>query len=515
MVKGYRVAGNKLVMLIACAVTCTIFILNSCSPSEADKAAARVEEGKALSQKFCVSCHRYPEPQLLDKKTWEKGVLPVMAKQLGLQQEMGQLYADKRSLLSVDNYQKIVEFYKSIAPEKLTLPKHHAVQDYAVFSLKRPVKVDTTALAMVTMIKFNPFDKLVYTGDMSNNLLSWNAGLNQKLVKKTPSAVTAANFYQTVGGQNMGIFTCIGVLPPNDQLEGLMVDIDLKAHKPYAKPITDSLPRPVQTAAGDFNRDGLTDYIVCGYGNTRGGLYLVQQQANGNYKKQVIRAVPGAIQVEVGDFNNDGWPDVMCLFAQANEGVWMFLNNKKGGFTTRNMLRFPPVYGSNSFQLVDMNNDGQKDIIYTCGDNNDYSSILKPYHGMYVFTNKGNWNFKQSYFYHINGASKAMAADFDGDGDMDIATIAFFADFKYHPTEGFTYLEQTGKSKFKAHEVPINQYGRWIAMEVADIDSDGDQDIVLGNFSVYSNQLINQKDYKPDWDTHSPIILLENRTVKK
>ena len=514
MFKKFRLSAGALGFTIAGAITAAIFLLNSCGDSETEKAGNRLVEGKELSQKYCASCHKYPEPILLDKITWEKGVLPVMAGQLGIQSEMGQLYADAHSLLTVDDYNKIVEFYKSAAPAKLIIPKQSAVKDWAVFTLKRPAKVDKGTPAMTTMVKFNPLDQRLYTGDMGNKLLSWDKQLNAKLVKTTPSAITAANFYRE-GGKNRGTFTCIGVLPPNDYLKGILEDVDLDTKKPTAKLLTDSLPRPVQTAAADFNKDGLTDYIVCGYGNTKGGLYLVQHQADHRFKKKVIRAVPGAIQVETGDFNNDGWPDVMCLFAQADEGVWLFLNDRRGGFTTQNLLRFPPVYGSNSFQLVDVNNDGKKDIIYTCGDNNDYSSILKPYHGLYVFTNLGNWKFKQTYFYQINGASKAMAADFDSDGDMDIMTIAFFADFKYHPTESVIYMEQTGANRFKPHEVPVNKYGRWIAMEVADVDGDGDQDVVLGNFSVFGDKLINQEGFKPNWDMNEPVIMLQNTTKQK
>jgi hypothetical protein len=497
-------------VIVGCFFTAT-FTLNSCTQSKTQKKENRIAEGKELSQKYCISCHKYPEPALLDKITWEKGVLPAMALQLGLQREMGQLYADKASLINIDSYQKIVEFYKSKAPNTLALPKHESEKDWAMFTIKRPAKVDTAAIAMTTMIKFNPFDKLIYTGDMANNLLTWDNNVKSKLVKITPSAVTAANFYQ-IDGKNKGVFTCIGELQPNDFLKGVMLDVDLNGKKATSKLVTDSLPRPVQTAAADFNKDGLTDYIVCGFGNTKGGLFLVQQQSNGSFKRKVIRAVPGAIQVEVGDFNNDGWPDVMSLFAQADEGIWLFINDQHGGFKTKNLVRFPPVYGSNSFQLVDMNKDGKIDIIYTCGDNNDYSRILKPYHGVYVFTNLGNWNLKQTYFYHINGTEKAMAADFDGDGDLDIATIAFFPDFKSHPTEGFIMLEQTATNKFKAHEVPVNKYGRWISMEVADVDGDGDQDVILGNFSAFAVRLINQKGFKPDWNMHEPIILLQNTT---
>jgi len=42
------------------------------------------EHGEALAKKYCASCHLYPEPQLLDKKTWREGVLPNMAMRLGI-----------------------------------------------------------------------------------------------------------------------------------------------------------------------------------------------------------------------------------------------------------------------------------------------------------------------------------------------------------------------------------------------------------------------------------------------
>jgi hypothetical protein len=106
-------------------------------------------------------------------------------------------------------------------------------------------------------------------------------------------------------------------------------------------------------------------------------------------------------------------------------GYRLFINNKKGGFTSKELLRFPPVYGSTSFQLTDIDHDGKPDLIYTCGYNFHDSSILKPYHGLYIYKNTGDFNFKQTWFYPINGCTKAIATDFDKDGDIDIATIAF------------------------------------------------------------------------------------------
>jgi len=293
---------------------------------------------------------------------------------------------------------------------------------------------------------------------------------------------------------------------------GKVYSLDLSADKKNAQPglIASRLPRPVASVAADFNKDGLMDYVTCGFGHDNGGLYYLQQQPDHSFKKIQISAIAGGEQLITGDFNNDGWPDVICLFAQADEGIRMFLNDKKGGFITKTLLRFPPVYGSSSFQLVDFNHDGKPDILYTCGDNSDFSKVFKPYHGIYIFTNQGDWTFKQTYFYHINGCTKAIADDFEHNGKIDIAAIAFFPDFKYHAEEGFTYLHQTGDNKFTAYQLPISNYGRWLTMAVTDIDGDGYDDIILGNFAIGGRGLVNQEGFVPRWDMHGPVILLKN-----
>ena len=183
-----------------------------------------------------------------------------------------------------------------------------------------------------------------------------------------------------------------------------------------------------------------------------GRAVLAETGTQPHFTKLPIREVAGAIQATVGDFNADGWPDLMVLFAHADEGIWLFLNDQKGGFTEQNLLRFPSVYGSTSFQLVDFNKDGRLDILYTCGDNSDYSKVLKPYHGLYIYLNQGNFRYRQAYFYPINGCTKAVATDFDQDGDLDIATIAFFADFNTIRRKVVCFL--SNKSPFSFGRMP-------------------------------------------------------------
>jgi FG-GAP-like repeat len=515
---------NKIVILVVVLVLfsigatiawLTIYNNKTEAPTEQDD----INDGKLLATKYCTLCHQLPSPALIDRASWINGVLPAMAKELHVKNYIGQYYADGNSLLNIVQWQKIVTYYSKTSPVNLVIPKPavEPLKDWAVFSLLKPVANPKGPTAMTTLIAFNPFDKQFYNGDAANNFYKWDKNLNSKLVKNMPSPVTGAFFIKNANNSEDAILTCIGVMAPINVAKGKVIQVSLNGKVKDDERVTigDSLPRAVQTVAADFNKDGLTDYVVCGFGHDNGGLYLLQQQPNHSFAKKLIRNEAGGEQLITGDFNNDGWPDVMCLFAQADEGIWMFLNDHKGGFITQNLLHFPAVYGSSSFQLVDFNHDGRPDILYTSGDNSDYSKVLKPYHGVYIFTNQGDWKFKQTYFYHVDGSTKAIAADFDGDGDLDIATIAFFADFKNHPSAGFTYLEQTSPGKFTAHELPIESYGRWLTMEVGDVDQDGKLDIMLGNFSTPGRGFINQKGYTPQWNEKNSVIVLKNISASK
>jgi hypothetical protein len=98
--------------------------------------------------------------------------------------------------------------------------------------------------------------------------------------------------------------------------------------------------------------------------------------------------------------------------------------------------------------------------------------------------NNGSNQFAQTFFFPLYGTSKALARDFDGDGDLDIAAISFYDDLD-HPEQGFVYLKNNGNYFFDASTIPAAANGKWLTMETLDIDNDGDSDIVLGSF-IYS-----------------------------
>lgn len=469
-----------------------------------------------------------PDPGLLDKSTWAQHVLPAMAPHLGIQVygESDYVNTPGKQGITYEDWMKLVGWYKSTAPNKLAIFSNPISPDrsWSGFALRKP-SGNFMTVSTTTMVAFDTLGRKIYTADMlGSSLNSWTNGLKHLFNYKLPSPPVNARFLTGTKGREEAVITCIGSMKAVDIANGTVASYNLSKPKSaveknvrpgnvtsFDQPeaiIGSGIPRPVQSLPADFNKDGLTDWLVCGFGHNIGGLYWLKQLPDHSFEKRVIRNMSGALHAEIGDFNHDGYPDIICLFAQADEGIWLFLNDKKGGFTIRNLLRFPSVYGSSSFQLADFNHDGLPDIVYTCGDNSDYSRILKPYHGVYVFTNQGDFKFKQTFFYHINGATKAVAADFNGDKKPDIAVIAFFSDLKENPAEGFTYLEQTSAGAFVPHNLPIEKSGRWISMDVKDYNYDGKPDIILGNFSL---GFINQEGVKKDWDQKTPYIVLENR----
>ncbi len=402
----------------------------------------------------------------------------------------------QKPMLTDEEFQSIIRYYWREAPINLQ------IENQKTERLKRfqPFNPKFTT-PFLTLLQVDTGNNQLLIGSQSSWLFKLDKSLRVKDSVQLESPPSHAVFKDS-----QITLSLLGLLMPNDQAKGRLVELNQDLTKTSS--FIDSLQRAVFFHEEDLNNDGKSDFIICEYGNYTGFIAIFEGKEKG-FVKHILASSPGARKVEVRDFNNDGRNDVLALFAQGDERLVLYLNQGNFSFEEKILVRFPPVYGCNYFEMIDFNNDGHLDILLTNGDNGDYSIILKPYHGIRIIENDGFNNFKESMFFPMPGASQATAQDFDKDGDLDIAAISFFPDFDNYPEEGFIYFENDGKNNFTPQTIEETANGRWLLMETWDYDEDGDTDIILGS-SSYRGLGANNEIYKRWVEKVTPIMVLNN-----
>jgi hypothetical protein len=494
--------------------------------STEQKAQLAELNGKELATAVCGSCHLFPEPQLLAKGIWQKGVLPRMGLYLGIRQPGKDPYMELRPeeittvinagtfpdqpLIDSVSWAKINAYYRQEAPE-VASPQEQKAAMVAELPLFEPVSVrfDKKYPPLTTLIRYDKRTGYLWVGDSQGIVRR----LDGRLRVKDSISLGSPPADLITGPGEEALVVLMGVMVPNDLAAGKLVRLHTAGTLSVVNTVLENLVRPVQATVGDFDADGVSEYIICNYGNNTGSLSWHQAAATPQADAgKVLKAAAGFRKTVVRDLNRDEKPDLVALTAQGNEGIWAFENQGGGQFEEKPLLRFSPVYGSSYFQLVDFNGDGFEDILYTNGDNADYSISLKKYHGVRLFLNDGANAFKEAWFYPLHGAMQAAAHDFDADGDLDIAAIAFFPDYEKAPEEGFVYLENEGNLKFMPRTFKNASKGKWLVMETGDFDGDNDTDIALGSFTYSAAGAA--LSYTPGWQQEGASVLVLHNTLK-
>ncbi|HXG46341.1 MAG TPA: VCBS repeat-containing protein [Methylomirabilota bacterium] len=473
--------------------------------------------GSELARSVCGTCHLVPEPALLTKTEWAHHVLPEMARWLGLEAVDFESRKDGRLLqaagiyppspvISVEDWLAIWDHYVSAAPTRPVPPPPKPATD-GVTPWFRARKMNFhTGLPAISLVKIDAPRRQLLVGDAFASLLGvvdMHGAVSRRV------RVPGAPVHAAVGERGLHV-TLIGQIYPSDALDGA---VGYVAHQQGdgAEIVLDHLRRPVATAVGDVNADGRADLVVCAFGNRLGRLSWFEAMDDGSFEEHPLLEQPGVAHAELRDLNHDGRPDLVVLRAQAREGISLFLNEGAGRFTHRPVVEQHPAFGYTSLVIADVNGDGHDDLLTANGDNGDHPTPHRSYHGVRLLTGDGQGRFQQTWFHPLEGAYKALAADFDADGDVDIAAIAYFPDFTASQVEAALVFENQGRLRFVPRALPEADAGRWMVMDAGDLDGDGDTDLALGSYLAGPTTIPVPSAVRERWRTAgAAVLLLEN-----
>ena len=228
----------------------------------------------------------------------------------------------------------------------------------------------------------------------------------------------------------------------------------------------------LQEAAGewaDFDNDGVLDFVVTGVHNEESVMKVFANDGSGNFS-QAGGDYDGAFEGDlvVFDCDNDGDMDILLNGMLPSMAKVTYLYKNEGGFVfTKTDPGLKDTYRSN-FDIGDYDNDGDLDVLLAGGVS--YDMVLK------IWVNDGTGHFSE-----VSPAvpnvyeGQARWADYDGDGDVDLAY------YGYYSSAASGIYRNDGEGVFTLLSGTQSPSSSSAVLCWMDYDRDGDSDLILIN----------------------------------
>jgi hypothetical protein len=235
-----------------------------------------------------------------------------------------------------------------------------------------------------------------------------------------------------------------------------------------------SVPQAIALAAADFNRDGHTDLVISNPGDGTPLVRVFPGNGDGTFASPVLLPLSEDRGVEpliVGDFTGDGLADIAGIRFNPDSFVTLFRGDGAGGFS--DPVDFP--IGGTVYDLIsgDFNTDGRLDLGAVGG---GFETSIPSVRLLFGTAAGG---FSEPSILPIGETMKNLvAADFDADGDLDLALgMVRLSDTQY----GVTLLRGDGTGAFSPSGIVAVSPYRFGTLAAGDFDGDGLADLAVPN----------------------------------
>jgi hypothetical protein len=223
---------------------------------------------------------------------------------------------------------------------------------------------------------------------------------------------------------------------------------------------------PEDLFSADFDKDGNYD-IVASLHDFSDSVVILWGQGNGWFDPAVYYYSGGHFRPHIlaADFNGDTYPD-LAISNQTGGNLCILINDHNRSF------QYPVCHSIGNYPIAicgaDLDNDGDCDLVVA----NEGESYQHLDPSISIFKNNGNGTFYLANNYVVSGIDHIVTADFDLDGDFDLA-------FTSDTSESLFVWLNAGNGTFQPAEAHFVG-GWWDPLVACDLNGDGAPDLAVG-----------------------------------